>query len=178
MSTTRFVRPVRSIAGISLTLALLSACSVANVHIFGKDTPPPPPVPLVSPSATANGDRFELAVVVVNPTKKSFPANWFSVKVEAFYSTGEENNCKSDRFVEVYQPLGPGDAFELDHVRFDLPNQPAHPCQCFKNDCHGLMFVTLVKTQDKQRVSGDQTKYLVQWSGSGSPSDGQSQEMN
>lgn len=157
-------------------ILLLSGCA-GNMHILFSDEPALHPIPFVSASSENPPNRFELAAIIVNGTNSNQPANRYALRIDAYYSTNDQHSCHKTRDVDVYVPMAPGDLFELDHVRFDVPNQPPSPCHCYKNECSGLMWITLIRQDNKQQVQGDQTKFGTTWAASDDKSEIQTWEM-
>ena len=162
-----------------IPLALLSGCGT-NVHIFHPEPELLQPIPFVAVTSTGNSppNRFELAAIVVNGTSSNYPANYFALRLNAYYSTTQQHSCHKMRDVDVYVPLTPGQSFELDHVEFDDPDyQNPAPCDCVKDHCQGLLWVTLIRQDTNQQVEGEKTKFGISWVSSGNLDDADSWDM-
>ena len=167
---------VLSKAVFAVSILLLTGCA-GNMHILHSDEPALHPIPFVSASSENPANRFELAAIVVNGTNSNQPANRYALRIDAYYSTAQQHSCHKTRDVDVYVTLAPGDLFELDHVRFDVPNHPQSTCHCYKNECSGLMWITLIRQDNNQQVQGELTKFGTTWTASDDKSEIQTWEM-
>lgn len=142
-----------------VALLVFASCRT-NVRFYKTDL-----TPIVK--VDTSDSRWKLHCKIINPTEDHWPANTLAVKMRADYATEKENNCVVEHTYNVYEDLPPDGTFEFKPITFDDPpleNVSSDCDRCLKDKCGGVLFITLIKLSNNQRIEGTKTKYLFQWS--------------
>lgn len=152
-------------AGFAVALIVLSGCT-NNVRFFENDDFP-------NVEVDTSDDRYKLHSKILNQSDTLWPANELGVAMRADFATDKENNCVVEHTYNVYQPVAPDNGtFTFNPIAFDDPpleNVGPDCNRCLKNECGGVVQITLIRLSSGDRMPGPKTKYRILWSKNGDP---------
>ncbi|MAE62681.1 MAG: hypothetical protein CMJ18_00290 [Phycisphaeraceae bacterium] len=167
MIDTGSVRSACAVAVLMLVVGL-GGCTTGNNVQFARHSVLK--LPNVLPHSS---ERFGLNLWVVNPKKnKSYEPNAFRVKVESLHRTDFHSDCQRTTYIPVTGSLAAdGGKFVVEDYFFDDEQYAGDPCVCRRNQCSGLVTITLQYAGSGNKVSGVNTKLHISWDEQGNLED-------
>ena len=140
----------------TLVFLATSGCASTNVHFLRSVSVPPLPNVLPAP------DEFKLTFGVVNETPNAVQVGAVKVEVKTMYFTPYNNGaCQKDLAISVPYLDPDNGKFLVKEKEFG--DDIGSPCRCYKNDCHGSIWIRLRSAATNAPLKGPNSWLQITW---------------